>query len=187
MGKSALSDEELWYYVANGDDKAFGLLYDRYWLQLYKAALYFLKDRTAAEEVVQEVFVLIWSKRSALNIQNFAAYLNATTRYEVYRKLEAAKQSILEYREDCPPPENVAHNKGYEKLMEIDRTNALAACLKDLPKRCRDIYYLSKIENLSNTEIADRLGISKHTVENQLAIAVKHVRLNFGKVVLLYH
>ncbi len=94
MANASLSDEELWRNVTNGDDRSVALLYHRHWLKMYKAALYFLKDKEAAEEVVQEVFVLIWSKRNSLNIKHFAAYLNAATRYEVFRKLKAAKQSI---------------------------------------------------------------------------------------------
>lgn len=185
MTKTSLSDEELWRGIVAGDNRSFAMFYERYWLRMYKAALYYLRDRDASEEVVQEVFVLIWNKRETLDIKNFACYLNATTRYEVFRRMKAAKHSFLEFHENCPAPKNVAYNYGYEKLNELDNTNLLDDCLKDLPKRCREIFYLSKVQQLSNNEIADQLGVSKHTVENQLAIALKHVKINFSKVAIL--
>lgn len=185
MTKASQSDEELWSSILGGDNRSFAIFYDRYWLRMYKAALYYLGDADASEEVVQEVFVTIWEKRRKLNIRNFSAYLNSSTRYEVYRRLKTTKQSFLELHERriaCSP---VVYNEGYEKLNETDTTKLLHEYLQDLPKRCREIYYMSKLKDLSNTEIADRLGISKHTVENQLAIALKHLKLNFSKIVTL--
>src|ERR1700761_5345984 len=183
--KTSLSDEELWRNIAAGDDRSFAMFYERYWLRMYKAALYYLRDKDASEEVVQEVFVLIWNKRKTLDIKNFAGYLNSTTRYEVFRKMKAAKNSFLEFHENCPSPANVAYNYGYEKLTELDNSNILDDCLKELPKRCREIFYLSKVQQLSNNEIAEQLGISKHTVENQLTIALKHLKINFSNVAIL--
>lgn len=183
--KTSLSDEELWRNILADDDRSFAMFYDRYWLRMYKAALYYLRDKEAAEEVVQEVFVLIWNKRKTLDIKNFAGYLNTTTRYEVFRKMKMAKHSILEFHENYPSPKNVAYNNGYERLSERDNTNLLDDCLKDLPKRCREIFYLSKVQQLDNNEIAQQLGISKHTVENQLTIALKHLKINFSTVAIL--
>lgn len=185
MTNASLSDEELWYSILAGDERAFARFYDRYWLRMYKAALYYLRDKDLSEEVVQEVFVLIWNKRHTLDIKNFAAYLNTTTRYEVFRKLKAAKRSFLEFHENCPSPQNVAYNYGYERLNDIDNSNVLDDCLKNLPKRCKEIFYLSKIQQLTNTEIAEQLGISKHTVENQLAIALRHLKVNFVEAAIL--
>ncbi len=183
--KTSLSDQELWQNIRAGDHRSFTLFYDRYWLRMYKAALYYLKDKDASEEIVQEVFVLIWNKRETLGINNFSSYLNSATRYEVFRKLKLAKRSLVEYLEDYPTPETAVYNFGYEKLNEMDHNHFLENCLKDLPKRCREVFYLSKIEQLSNTEIAEKLGINKHTVENQLTIALRHVKVNFSKVAIL--
>lgn len=182
-----LSDEEttLWRNILAGDDRSFALFYDRYWLRMYKAAMYYLKDKSASEEVVQEVFLTIWKKRETLDVKNFAAYLNATTRYEVFRRLKTARRPFLVFNEDISPAKNVDYNYGYVRLDEADNTHALEDCLKDLPKRCREIFYLSKIKQLSNGEIAAQLGVSKHTVENQLAIALKHLKVNFVRVALL--
>ncbi|MBE9586649.1 sigma-70 family RNA polymerase sigma factor [Mucilaginibacter sp. JRF] len=185
MAKIFRSDEDLWHDILAGDDRAFAEFYDRYWLRMYKAALYYLKDADASEEVVQEVFVLIWNKRHTLDIKNFAAYLNSSTRYEVYRRLKAAKSIFIELDESKISPLSVVYNKGDEKLNETDSTNILNECLQELPKRCREIFYMSKVKQLTNTEIAEQLGISKHTVENQLAVALKYLRVNLSKIAVL--
>lgn len=185
MKKISLSDEELWRNILAGDDRSFAMFYERYWLRMYKAALYYLRDRDASEEVVQEVFLSIWNKRKTLDIRNFAGYLNSTTRYEVFKRLKLAKHALLEFHEDYPSPKNFAYNYGYERLVEIDNTNILDDCLKELPKRCREIFYLSKVQQLNNNEIAEQLGISKHTVENQLTIALRHLKINFSRVAIL--
>lgn len=185
MIKASLSDEELWQRIIAGDSRSFALFYDRYWLRMYKAALYYLKDTAASEEVVQEVFVIIWNKRNTLNIKNFGAYLNSITRYEVYKRLKVAKHSVIEFCEEFPAASGVVYNMGYERLNELDDEHMLQECLKELPKRCREIFYMSKVQQLSNSEISVLLEISKHTVENQLAIAVKHVKQNMDKVAIL--
>ncbi|NCD69734.1 sigma factor-like helix-turn-helix DNA-binding protein [Mucilaginibacter agri] len=57
--------------------------------------------------------------------------------------------------------------------------------LDQLPKRCRGIYILSRIENLSNTDIANQLGISRRSVENQITIAVRHIKLNIEHIAVM--
>lgn len=187
MNRKSQSDEELWMNILDGDDQSFAIFYDRYWLRMYKAAQYYLRDPDASEEVVQEVFLLIWNKRHHLQIKNFAAYLNSATRYEVYRKLKAAKNSLLEFHENYNFASSVVYNQGYDRLNEIDKHNQLQRCLNALPERCREIFYLSKFRHLSNTEIAEHLGITKHSVENQLSTALKHLRINFTSVAILVY
>ncbi|HEY8661786.1 MAG TPA: sigma-70 family RNA polymerase sigma factor [Hanamia sp.] len=187
MTKVPQNDEELWRNILAGDSKAFTAFYDRYWLQMYKAALHYLKDAAAGEDVVQEIFITIWSKRQTLEIKNFAAYLNSATRYEVYRRLKVAKQSILEFHEEVITKSSVVYNEGYQKLNETDNSNIIDQCLKDLPKRSREIFYMSKVNQLTNTEIAEQLGITKHTVENQLARALKHFKLNLSRLTIIIY
>lgn len=181
MPKKTFSDHELWDGVLIDDPKAFAALYSRYWLRLYKTANFFIKDTDACEEIVHDVFVLVWNKRHTINIERFGSYLNAMARYEVFRHIKAAKLSKIEYTESYL--ENIEDNTlnlGALKIEESDLENTLINSLKGLPSRCREIFYLSKIQHLTNEEISKKLDISKHTVENQLSQALKHLR-NHGK------
>lgn len=186
MTQKTVSDQELWSAISIDDSKAFAALYDRYWLRLYKTASYYIKDGDACEEIVHDVFIIIWNKRKSLQINSFCSYLNTVTRYEVFRHIKIAKMSKLEYwesyEEECT---NQVFNLGQLKLNESDFKNTLDDYLHQLPKRCRQIFHMSKIQHLSNDEIARELGISKHTVENQLAYALKYLRTSIKDLSIL--
>lgn len=180
MLKNSLTDDELWKAVSLNDTRAFTVLYNRYWKKLYKTAEYYLKDLNAAEQIVHDVFVVLWRRRKHLNIKNFADYIHVTARYHVFKELKARKISPIEYIENYEGYTlGSTYNKAEEKLNYRDFENRLAECLKPLPKRCREIFWLSRIENLSNDEIAEKFGISKRTVENQITAALKHIRSSF--------
>lgn len=181
-----LSDHELWEAILNDDSKAFSMLYDRYWLRLYKTACHYINDTDVCEEIVHDVFIIIWNKRMSLKIEHFASYLNAITRYEVFRHIKITRLSKLEYNENYA--ENLtglAVNLGQIKLSEQDCEYMLKEYLRELPKRCREIFYMSKIQQLNNEEIAKRLGITKHTVENQLTFALKHLKTSIKDLFIL--
>lgn len=184
MTKVALTDDELWRNVAADDQQSFDILYSRYWLKIYKTALVHLKDINTSEEVVHDVFMLLWNKRKHLAIHNIKAYLIATTRYEVYRKMKVVNKNMVDFYEECPSSGKVVFNEGYEKINTSDYSTEVEQCLQNLPKRCREIYYLSRVELLNNGQIAERLDISKHTVENQLATALKQLRIYFSKAAI---
>lgn len=181
-----ISDDELWDAILKDDSQAFAFLYDRYWLRLYKTAAHYIKDADACEEIVHDVFILIWNKRKSLKIDHFSSYLNAITRYEVFRHIKVLKTVKLEYTENYEEKStNPVFNLGQLRLNESDFRTTIDGYLQRLPKRCRQIFYMSKIQHLSNDEIATELGISKHTVENQLTYALKYLRMSIKDYAVL--
>lgn len=76
-------------------------------------------------------------------------------------------------------------NQGDLNICEREINETVDSLLNALPKRCREIYNMSRRDNLSITEIAQRLNISKRTVENQLTTALKHLRATLKYVLLL--
>ncbi|MEO3407711.1 RNA polymerase sigma-70 factor [Mucilaginibacter sp. CAU 1740] len=172
-----LTDNELWAAVASDSSRAFVVLYNRYWHKLYQSAKKYLKDDTAAEEIVHDVFVALWQKRHTSNIIDFQKYILVTTRYHVYKRMRALATEKVEYREELPEyPALAAVNEVDIKLGYEDLQTELGNVLKQLPRRCQEIFWMSRVENLSNDEIAERLHISKRTVENQITIALKFLR-----------
>ncbi|WP_369414055.1 sigma factor-like helix-turn-helix DNA-binding protein [Desertivirga xinjiangensis] len=73
-------------------------------------------------------------------------------------------------------------NSGYDRLASIDLETQLDAYLENLPKRCREIFFMSRKQMLSNDEIAAKLGISKRSVENQITFALKHLRVSIKDI-----
>lgn len=174
------SDNELWNAIVNDDAQAFAALYNRHWKKLYKTACHYLKNQDAAEQVLHDAFVTLWTRRKFLKIENFSSYIFITTKYQVFKHLKAAKISIVDYIENYDEaPAAVHYNEGEKRLDYKDFETQLDQYLLGVPKRCKEIFWLSRVEHLSNDEIADQLGISKRTVENQITYALKHLRSSY--------
>lgn len=183
------SDSEIWLAVRNNDEHAFAMLFDRYWVRLYKTAFRYLKDREYSQEAVHDVFLSIWNRRQQLEIDSIANFLLTAIRYQVYNRMRAAKPPVTltlnDLEMDYLPDQSQSDHriKNQEFLMELH------GHLEKLPKRCQEIFCMSRIDNLNNQEIADRLGISKRTVENQITAALKHLRTCFkqASIILCLH
>lgn len=183
MLKKQLSDDELWNAVVEDNTRAFATLYNRYWHKLYKTVFYYIKDKEAAEQTVHDTFVVLWSRRKHLNIANFANYIHVTSRYHVFKELKARKISPVAYIENYDVLETEKeYNDAERKFQQQDFETELRNCIQPLPKRCREIFWLSRIENLSNEEIAKKFDISKRTVENQITYALKHIRTSCADI-----
>jgi RNA polymerase sigma-70 factor (ECF subfamily) len=174
---SSQSDNELWSKVTTGDGDAFADLYNRYSRQLFKTASFYLKDSSLAEEIVHDVFVVLWQRRAFLKINNLQSYILITTRYHVYKKLKEAKISPIQYIESYDEvPDNPTVQSPTYRLSQEDFEIELRGYLQGVPKRCSEIFLLSRVKQLSNTEIASFLGIKRVTVENQITHALKYLR-----------
>ena len=185
MNMNSLSDEELWNLILKDDYRAFTLLFQRHWLRVYNTATNHFKDPEACEEIVQDLFLNIWNRRQHLTIRCFDSYLKAAARYQVYTYLKRIKPLHLEYQEFYS--ETTGHyelNRGLENILYLEMENELNEQLKLLPERCQEIFLLSRKEYLANCDIAERLGISKRSVENQIALALKHLRSHLKHLVI---
>ncbi|MBS1665572.1 MAG: RNA polymerase sigma-70 factor [Bacteroidetes bacterium] len=180
---SKLADAELWDAVVSDSTRAFTVLYNRHWKQLYQTVNHYLKDEFVAREITHDVFLSLWTKRKHLKISNFQGYIHAAARYHVFSHLKAAKVDIVEYMDQFSKTESlVVDNTIGDKLRYSELESQLSQLLKALPRRCQEIFWLSRIESLSNEEIAGKLNISKRTVENQLTIALRHLRLSYSNI-----
>jgi len=183
MALCSLSDAELWTLILNDDYRAFTALYQRHWRRMYVTAIKHLHDEEASEEVVHDLFLNIWNRRASLVINNFESYFKVATRYQVYAYLKKQKEAPVLYME---------HASDHEKRSEQNRAEAeityrelqvrLNNQLKLLPLRCQEIFLLSRVEHFTNNEIAQKLGINKRTVENQITHALQLIRLNMKNI-----
>jgi RNA polymerase sigma-70 factor (family 1) len=178
MSLITCTDSALWAAICRDDKKAFDVLFERYWTLIYNTAFTYLKDADAASQIVHDIFLNIWQNRETYEIKCFKAYLSTAARYHVYKALKAKKSDALVYVEDYSQITKLgtSQNKGEENITSSELENALEESLVQLPKRCREIFTLSRTKQLSNDEISERLNISKRTVENQLTIALQFLR-----------
>jgi len=189
-----LTDQELLQRVFLNDEQAFNELFERHWSKVYAVSLRYLKDEEIAKEITHDIFLNIWNKRNKLPINSFKSYVIAASSYHSIRKKQQMKAIPLSYVGDYANDDHFAfsnqlreNNIGEDKISENEFNSGISAVLDGLPKRCREIYLLSRKENLSIAEISSKLNISKRTVENQLTVALKHLRtfLKHSSVLIL--
>lgn len=124
-------------------------------------------------------YLLRFGRRKTLVIENFNNYLLVATRYQVYSYQRRHKSSKLNYVADYASiPTPATENEALVDLYHQDFYHMIAQRLDPMPKRCKEIFWMSRMDHLSNEEIAAKLGISKRTVENQITAALKCLREN---------
>lgn len=171
------------------DDLAFERLFKEHFRALHAYANVMLRDEELAEEMVQNVFLKLWEKRDDLNVEvSMKAYLykmvhNACLNHFKHAKTRAKYEDYASYTQ--PAEEESAARK--LELKELEER--ISKALNDLPQQCRIIFQMSRFEELKYKEIADQLGLSIKTVENQMGKALKIMRtklVDFLPIILLW-
>lgn len=163
--------------------KAFRRLYDMYWENMYRKALIFVKDENVAKDIIQDIWITLWQQRSSLEIKSFEGYIFRAVRngcYKYFRdkKFTTSQLNIIDKLPVINEPEIVkSHN-----LQHVQ--NRLKKALEELPNRRKRIFELSRLEQYTNEEIANELGISKRSVENQISLAVKALKQGLAILIL---
>ncbi len=178
------SDSALVDLLRGDDERALQAIMSRYWEPLYKMAAHTLDDLAACEDIVQEVFIKLWNNRKNLNFSHsLKAYIFASVRYELYRKIKI--QLSRDLRLDFHNNDSIEYLNPENKLEYSELVENIEKLVNQLPQRCKEIYQLSRYDNLSHREIASQLGVSIKTVENQLTIALRRIRVGIGKMLVL--
>jgi RNA polymerase sigma-70 factor (family 1) len=187
MLSNKCTDSELWELIVSDNTQAFDVLFERYWTVIYGTAFSYLKDPEASTQIVHDIFLKIWEKRKVYKIACFKQYLCSAARYHVYKLLKAKRSSALVYVEDYEGigKTQFSRNQGEENIHYLELERDLHRTLHQLPKRCREIFSLSRMDNLTNEEISKQLGISKRSVENQLTTALHFLRVYVKYTVIL--
>lgn len=174
------SDLELLLLVQEDNRNAFEEIYARFYGLLYVHAHRKLGDSEVAQDIVQDIFVSLWKNRSVLKLESpLSAYLYAAIRYKVINVLSKQKHAQ-------------AYLDSLANFLETDRIEAdhlirekqLQACIEKeiqaLPPAMRRIFMLSRFEQLSHKEIAEKLDLSEQTVRTQVKNALRILRKRLG-------
>jgi len=184
-----LTDQELVQLLQQGDKKAFDALYGRYWRKLYLLAYQKLRSRELAEELVQDLFISLWTKRESLRItSSVGAYLGMAVRYMVIKLFQ--KERVHHQYEQTAALAPAYGNTTEDEVFFHDLQEVIEQEINKLPEKCREVFQLSRHDNLSGKEISLKLHVSEKTVENHIGKALRLLRLNLKdfitSVVLLF-
>ncbi|MCB9044528.1 MAG: RNA polymerase sigma-70 factor [Chitinophagales bacterium] len=162
--------------IHNTDTTAvFEQVFKEHFKNLHAYACSILKDSDDAEEMVQNVFYKLWEKKDKIGeLQSVPAYLyrsvhNECMNFVKHEKVKMAYEAhAVHHGNIASRPEDNADTKQLEKR--------IGEALADLPEQCRTIFQMSRFEELKYREIADKMGLSVKTVENQMGKALKILR-----------
>lgn len=157
--------------IKDSDEKAFQNLFELLWDPMYTYAFSLLEDETLAKDMVQEVWIGFWERRKTIENTNIKAYLYKAVRYRVLKELRDSKlkSTHLEVLDTIYIDDSIE-----EESLDPEETKVLLDNkLSILPKKCKEVFKLSKLQGLKNKEIAVELGISENTVENHISKAFK--------------
>lgn len=157
-----------------GDLTTFEMVFRDYYTPLVRYGNTLLRDPDETEDVVQQVFVSMWEKHAQLDIHTsvravlYKAVHNACLNRLKHRKVRAEYASEYQHSQS----EAMQDQELQAKELEVKIQEAIAK----MPEQCARIFTMSRFEQLRYQEIADQLGLSVKTVENQMGKALKIVR-----------
>jgi RNA polymerase sigma-70 factor, ECF subfamily len=158
------------------NESAFEKVFKRYYKPLYAYACTMVKETSAADDMVQQVFYRLWNSAERVNIQSsIAAYLYRAVYNESLNYLKH-RQIVATHQKETAPTMKSERDTAAGKIINKELEQKLQQALNALPEQCRTVFQLSRFENLKYYEIAERLGISVKTVENQMGKALKIMR-----------
>lgn len=170
---SQFTENELLSQLANGDIQAFDELYWKYQKAVYQNVYKLTRDAIIAEDIVQEVFISLWEKRSTIDINRTVAGWLFVSSYN--RSINALKKQLKEtllYKNLIQHDEEPAYDHAIAEM----QLNLLEKAVSELSAQKRRVFELCKLQGKSYEEAAIEMKISKHTVKEYLSEAVNSIR-----------
>ena len=172
--------------LKNGDESAYEMLFREYYRVLVVFANKYLLDIEASKELVQDLFVHIFEKREKLDINSsLKSYLFRSVHNRSLNLINAEKikNKYVEHVTNTSP-KNM--NNIDVEMNKTELEHAIYKAIGELPPKCRDIFKLNRFEGLTNSEIAEKLRLSKRTVETQISKALKILRVKLEPYMAVY-
>ena len=184
----AYDEKALLVRVAQGDEEAFEALFHQYRHKILYFAWRFLQSDSKAEDVLQEIFLKVWTSREQLaGVKNFKAWLTTITRNYIYnalRRLAVEEDFLAELSVKTRPQQadTVISDLSFNELQR-----ALQKAVSHLTPQQKRIFELSRMEGLKHEQIAEKLHISRGTVKKHMTDALRCIRLQMQSPEKLVH
>lgn len=178
-----LEEKDMLQLVAQGDERAFRQLFNAYHHKLGAHIYRITKSHELAEEIVQDVFLKIWTNRNSLShTVNFQAYLYVISKNHALNCLKRlANEKALTTNLD----DTLYETRPEESAEESERYVLVDEAIDHLPPQQRLVYLLSRHERLQYAEIADRLSLSRETVKKYLQISTESISCYIRKKLII--
>lgn len=185
MVNNMIADEKLLLRnLRAGDQRAFEDIFNHFWTPLYHYLAKTISDHDDIEDILQGLFLSLWNRRKEVVIDNLGAFLFGSARraafYHLRRsaansRLIAALATFIEEKHN--------HAEAAQAARELE--DFINKQIEALPPRMKEVFILSRKEQLTYKQIADRLDISDQTVKKQMQHVLRIFRNNIDKHQLL--
>lgn len=186
--ETKLTDRELIERVINKDSKALEILYDRYSPILFTLVNKIVTDKSNAENILADIFVIIWQKSNLnnFNAQNLYTWLILLTRNKSIDFVKRERGEIIdEYTDDYENqvvlPKISPEISSLELDEAFDKRGTIYSAVNQLTEAQQYVLSLVYYEGLSEKEIAKKLNIPVPTVKSKLRVALNSIRENLAK------
>jgi len=183
-----LTDIELIQRISNRDSKALEALYDRYSPVLYTLVKKIVNDKSKAEEVIAEIFVILWQKSSKIvvNSDNLYSWLINFTRNKALDFIRRESALIVdeyndEYQDKFIFPNLSAFVPPNDLEQTFNRRDKIYSAFHNLTEAQQYVLSLAYYEGLSESDIASKLNIPLLTVKSKIRVALNSVKENLEK------
>ena len=179
-----LISQDLIEELTEGNQEAFRTVFKATYPQVRAFSKGFTKNDTDADDIAQQVFIKLWTKRAILaNVRNFETYLYTITKNTVLNHMASQKAFMV----DISDVRNLSteNTSPLEQIEASDLQLLIDMTVENMPPQRQAVYKLSRVEGLSNDQIAERLGLQKKTVENHLNLALGEIRKVLKMFILL--
>ncbi len=171
--------------IRSGDVEAFEQLFRRLFYPLVAFACHYVNDPAAAEDLVQDVFIHVWSHREQLDPgRNIKTYLYTAVRNRAF-KCARHFRVREQYRIHHIVSDTIADSPE-QQAADAEFHQAVARSIQTLPVKCRTIFCMNRFDDLKYREIAEILNISVKTVETQMGRALKLLKKHLQAFLLLF-
>ena len=175
-------DHSLQMKSARGDEQAFKLLFDRYHGRLFQYIFSIVKSQEVSEELVMDVFLKLWQAKEMLpeikNMESFLFRIAYNKSIDFFRAVSKDKRFTALLWDKI---QTRSTSNADDPLLLQEYETKVRQAINLLPAQRRKIFNLSQEEGLTNTQIAEELGISKNTVANTLVEARQFIKTYLAK------
>jgi len=185
LENSITKEQDLICSLKDGSQKAFDKIYQMYAKRLYAYSIQFTKSAEEAEEIVQDVFVKLWQNREKIRQSETLRSLLFIMAKGLLINAYRSKVNHPVYEEFIHYGEELSVNNTLHKLEYDEFVRKLQNEISKLPLTQQNVIKLSRFNQLSNKEIAEKLSLSEQTIKNQLSLALKALRGTLSKALLI--
>ncbi len=174
-----LPDENLFTLIKGNDQRAFAEIYSRYWIYLTASAAKHTQNWQKTEDMVQEILISLYNRRHTIEFSvSIRAYLSQALKFKIMNEFRSkcvrdTYRNTVHHVYAGSIQTNVCHLYESKEL-----ANNINRSIDSLPEKCREVFMLSRSEDLSYKDISGHLGISVSTVEKHISKALKVLRTN---------